>query len=135
MKGQVKQIVEKKTKDGKQYWTLLVGKDSYSVFDQKYIEGLKAGDPVEYNWSSSGRFKNITGLKKLEPGQELDEPFEPNYRDRRIVRMACLKYATALTDGSKLEVKNKGAVVHDVAKDFEKYILGEEKAEEDPVEV
>lgn len=130
MKGVIDKIWQNKTKAGKPYWVLGIGGENYSVWDKNFIEGLEEGTPVEYEWTPSGDFKKITGVREIEMDPNL-EPERPNYRNQQIVRMSCIKSATALVSNSDANPNEKGEITLGLARKFEKYVAqGDEGTEE-----
>ncbi|MBW6462307.1 MAG: hypothetical protein K0B07_04645 [DPANN group archaeon] len=65
MEGIVESISEpKKSRNGKSYFIIGISRDSFSVWEPSYIENICVGDTVEYSYSVSGNFKNITLIEK-----------------------------------------------------------------------
>jgi hypothetical protein len=129
MKGIVDKIWKNKTDDGKPYFVLKIGGEKYSVWDNKYMEGLEEGAAVEYESAQSGKFKKITEMKKidLEPG--IDPP-ERKSRDRNgqeIVRMSCIRSAAALVADFGASPEEKAEITLGLARRFEKYVIDPEE--------
>ena len=129
MKGVVDKIWKNKTDDGKPYFVLKIGGEKYSVWDNKYVEGLEEGAVVEYESAQSGKFKKITDMKKidLEPG--IDPP-ERKPRDRNgqeIVRMSCIRSAAALVADFGAPPEEKADITLGLARRFEKYVIDPEE--------
>jgi len=131
MKGVVDKIWENETKDGRKYWVLSIDGEKYSVWDPKYIEGLQEGDVVDYQIRKSGNFKQIKELVVLEHEPESQLVVENEYKNRQIARMACLKYATTMLTGTEMSPEEMGQTALNMAKEFEKYVLGD--GDEEPL--
>jgi len=122
MKGVIDKIWGNKTGAGKDYWVLTLGGERYSVWDSKYMRGIREGTTVEYDWAESGDFKKITGINILEGG-DIEPSVRPGYKDQQIVRMACLKSASSLLSSLDAEPDQKGEVTLGLARKFEKYVM------------
>jgi len=57
MQRTIEKIWENQTRDKKKYHVLEIGREKYSVWDNKLIEGLGEGSRIEYDWKRSGDFK------------------------------------------------------------------------------
>jgi hypothetical protein len=119
MNGRIQKILEKRDKG---YWLVNIDGQSYSVWDPKYLTDLKTGDGVEYEWKESGKFRNITNLKKLDLTPDPDNSQQPD-RDLKIIRMSCLKSATCLLPHMPDEVTDRMDYVMSAARKFEEYVL------------
>jgi hypothetical protein len=118
MKGRINRISEKRDKG---YWLVDIDSQSYSVWDQDFLSGLKPGDIVDYEWKATGKFRNITSLRKLDPDQGSSD-CPDSERDLRIVRMSCLKSASCLLPYLPEDV-DRAEYVLSAARKFEDYIL------------
>lgn len=121
MKGVIDKIWENKTKEGKKYWVLNIDGEKYSVWDKKYMEGIQEGSAVEYEWAASGDFRKVTGIKKIEIDPDFN-PGERNAKNHQIIRMSCLKSATALVSNIDGKPDEKGEITLGIARRFEKYV-------------
>jgi len=115
MEGKIEKIWENE-KNGKRYWVLEIGGEKYSVWDEKYVDGLSEGSVVDYNWRQSGNFRKITDLRKLDV-----QPL--NTKNEQIVRMSCLRTAGEIISGERLDLRLKIERVLDTSKIFEKYVV------------
>jgi len=115
MEGKIEKIWENE-KNGKRYWVLEIGGEKYSVWDEKYVDGLSEGSVVDYNWRQSGNFRKITDLRKLDV-----QPL--NSKNEQIVRMSCLRTAGEIISGERLDLRLKIERVLDTSKIFEKYVV------------
>lgn len=128
MKGILERIEEKESKNGGSYWLLTIGNEKYSAFERKDIEGVAEGDTVNVNYKKAGKYKNITELKKVGNGH--DEELYRMDKENRIVRMSSLKSASEIVSGLKLGLPEKVEATLATAKDFERYITGEQAKSE-----
>ena len=115
MEGKIEKIWENE-KNGKRYWVLEIGGEKYSVWDEKYVEGLSEGSVVDYDWRQSGNFRKITDLRRLDV-----QPL--NSKNEQIVRMSCLRTAGEIISGERLDLRLKIERVLDTSKIFEKYVF------------
>jgi len=129
MKGIIDKIWKNKTDDGKPYFVLKIEGEKYSVWDNKYMEGLDEGAAVEYESTQSGKFKKITDMRKI----ELEARFEPPERKSRdrngeeIVRMSCIRSAAALVADFGAPPEEKAEITLGLARKFEKYVIDPEE--------
>jgi hypothetical protein len=129
MKGVVDKVWENKTDDGKPYFVLKIGGEKYSVWDKKYMDGIEEGSMVEYESAQSGKFKKITGMKKidLEPGIDPPERKPRNRNGQEIVRMSCIRSAAALVADFGAPPEEKANIALGLARRFEKYVIDPEE--------
>lgn len=128
MEGRIDKIWENETKDKKKYHVLEIGEDRYSVWHTKLLNGIQEGDSINYEWKNSGNFKKITDLRKI----DLEPVTEPYVRDRKsidIIRMSCLRSASEILNGLPMDLDSKTGLALDIAKEFEKYVIGSEEGE------
>jgi hypothetical protein len=124
MRGTIEKLWEREDRNGRRYFLLEIGGQRYSLWDEDLMDGLGEGIPVEYQWKQAGKYRNLTSVKR--DGRYRPLP-GPERRDRDMVRMSCLKSAASLLSSSDLPPDEKGDVTLDLAKQFEKYILGDEQ--------
>ena len=126
MKGIIDKIWENKTKAGKKYWVLSIGGDNYSVWDKKYLEEIQEGSTVEYEWTPSGDYRKVTGIKKIETeadiNLEINVEGKPNPRNQQIVRMSCIKSASLLVSNFDVHPIERGEITLGLARKFENYV-------------
>lgn len=136
MKGKISKMWINSLGDGRTYATLQIGEDRYQLWDQEQIKSISQGDTIEYDFSKSGRYKNISKLTKVMASKKKPEEEHasiiPLYKgkldretikSREIVRMSCLKSALyASSDLIDYEFDEKTDKIIEVAKKFEKYI-------------
>ena len=120
MKGKIDKIWENESKDGKKYWVLSINGKRYSVWDEDYLNGVDEGAMVEYNWKKSGKYQNITELRKIRS----EDPYLIQ-KDEQIVRMSCLKSASELLSGMDMEPEKKADMAIGIARKFHKYVKGD----------
>ena len=122
MKGTIEKIWENKTKNGQKYQVVSIDGRKYSLWDAKASEGLAEGAAVEYKWRQSGNYRHITDIEPV--------PYEPNesnglgLRDQRILKMSCLKSASAILASLDVPAEEKIDMTLSTARKFEKYITG-----------
>ena len=129
MKGVIDKIWKNETDDGKPYLVLRIGGEKYSVWDQKYMEGIEEGSTVEYESAQSGKFKKITDMRKidLEPGIDPSERKPRNRSGQEIVRMSCIRSAAALVADFGAPPEEKAEITLGLARRFEKYVIDPEE--------
>jgi hypothetical protein len=127
MKGVIDRIFQNETAAKKKYWVLSIGGERYSVWDEKYIKGLKEGNEIDFDWAPSGDYKKITDISKI----SMDPTDLPHSsRETQILRMSCLKSASSLLSGTDLTPEEKGTSTLNLAKKFEKYVTVDEESHE-----
>lgn len=67
MKGTIDNIEDKKKKNGEPYQVITIDDQWYSVWEFELIKGLEYGQIVEFEFTESGKYKNLTEIKAL-PG-------------------------------------------------------------------
>ena len=131
MKGKLTGIRRIKLNDGRVYEALSIGGKTYNLWDSEYIGKLKPGDTIDYEFTQSGKYKNIKKLAIVNaPPAESSEqknpgkPINPLLRkDIEIVRMSCIKSALYITnDLIELNPDEKAEKTVEVARVFEKYV-------------
>ena len=119
MKGKIEAIEIRDLEDGRSYASLVIDGEKYSLWDKDMMQRLREGDIVQYEWKQSGNFRNITSIEPENDRNYLSE------KDRTIVRMSCLKSASEILSTAQLEIEKKGDFALEMAKYFEKYVLGD----------
>jgi len=125
MKGQVEKVWNNETLDGRQYKVLQINGERYSLWDDKYLDKIKEGQAVDFEFKESGEFRNITEIYDSSMNKEKETEFE-DQKLRKTIRMSCLKSASRVLTGSKIPYKNRGDRAIELAKKFEKYIDDED---------
>jgi len=121
MKGEVEKVWDNETLDGRRYQVLQINGERYSVWDEKYLDKIKEGQAVDFEFKESGEFRNITEIYDSSLKEEKEAEFE-DHKLRKTIRMSCLKSASRVLTGSKIPYKNRGDRAVELAKKFEKYI-------------
>ena len=106
--------------DGREYVSVNIDGEKFSLWDKEYFGKLKAGDTVEYKWRQSGRYKNIT---EIEPTNTHSYPGNNDDRNGQIARMSCLKSASELLANAHMDPLDKATLALDIAKKYEAYIF------------
>ena len=118
MKGRIERIEEKHARNGQTYLLLSIEGQNYSLWDGKAFDGVHEGDLVEYKWKQSGYYRNITDIGSV------DEPSGngQSSRDVHILKMSCLKSASAILGNLDCEPDERVTLTIGAARKFEKYI-------------
>ena len=121
MRGIIEQVWENESKNGKEYLTVQIGGERYSIWDKKYFDQLHEGMEIEYDVKESGNFRHLNDIK---PVQENRPPvYHPNGKDRQIARLSCLKSASEILAPAHIDVNDKRDMVVDTARFFERYVF------------
>jgi len=124
MRGVIEQIWENESKNGKEYLTLEIGGERYSVWDKKYFGQLHEGMEIDYEVKESGNFKHLNDIRPIErPNQSGNYT---NHKDKQITRLSCLKSASEIMAPLHMEFNTKRDMVIDTARYFERYVLEED---------
>jgi len=121
MKGEVEKVWKNETEDGRRYEVFQIGGETYSLWDEDYLDRRQEGQSLEFDFKESGDFKNITEI--YEPSK--NEEKEPGYGDQKLkktIRMSSLKSASRVLTGSKIPYQNRAEKAIEIAKKLEKYI-------------
>jgi len=122
MKGEVEKVWKNETQDGRRYEVLQINGDRYSLWEEDYLDRVQEGQSLEFDFRESGEFKNITKIyEKPESGSE-EKRNEYDGRNRKIVRMSCLRSASQILGGSRIPAGERAEKTIEIAKKFEKYI-------------
>ena len=126
MKGIVDKIEEKHAKNGQKYLLLSIDGQNYSLWDGKTFDRVHEGERIEYKWKASGDYRNITDIEPLEtPSENGGNGNGYNDRDVHILRMSCLKSASAIFGNLDAEPDERVKITIGAARQFEKYIKDE----------
>lgn len=120
MKGRIEGIEEKQAKNGRTYLLLSIGGQNCSLWDGKLFDNVKEGDMVDYKWKQSGEYRNIT---EIAPADEPSGNGQP-VREVQILKMSCLKSASAILANLGCEPDERVAFTIEAARKFEKYVTG-----------
>ena len=122
MKGEVEKVWKNETQDGRRYEVLQINGDRYSLWEEDYLDRVQEGQSLEFDFRESGEFKNITKIyEKPESGSE-EKRNEYDGRNRKIVRMSCLRSASKVLTGSRIPSQERAEKTIEIAKKFEKYV-------------
>jgi len=122
MKGEVEKVWKNETQDGRRYEVLQISGERYSLWEEDYLDRVQEGQSLEFDFRESGEFKNITKIyEKPESGSE-EKRNEYDGRNRKIVRMSCLRSASKVLTGSRIPSQERAEKTIEIAKKFEKYV-------------
>jgi len=122
MKGEVEKVWKNETQDGRKYEVLQINGERYSIWEEDYLDRIQEGQTLEFDFKESGDFKNITRIyEKPETGPE-EKRNEYEDRNRKIIRMSCLRSASRVLTGSRIPSQERAEKTIEIAKRFEKYI-------------
>ena len=123
MLGKIEKLWQNQAQNGQPYLVLAIEGQRYSLWDREWLDKLREGDIVDYDWKQAGKFRNVTSIH-LTNGDH--RSYSPSDRSQQIARMSCLKSASAIFSNLDLEPKKKVRLTIAAAKHFEKYIsMGE----------
>jgi len=125
MQGTVNRIWHNQRADGSEYWVVSVDGLRYSTWDENLVRGIREGDTVEFAFNRSGRYRNLTALKRASPPPfTTADKLVPSPKSLRIVRMSCLRTAAEMVKDSTLLPEQKVSLVLTIAQRLEKHVLG-----------
>jgi len=129
MRGMLKEIQEMDLKDGRRYWRLNIDGRVYSLWDEDMAEHLNEEMEIEYEFKNSGKYRNITEIRPVNPGSNPSN--NPGYKnpeisekDLQVIRMSSLKSAVSLLADLDGELDGKVDLTLEIAEKFERYIVG-----------
>lgn len=128
MKGTLQTIEEKQKRDGSSFYQLGINGASYSLFDEKLLQGIQEGDAVNFTYFKNGKYSNIKSLEKFTAPQNGGNGSANRYSPEGI-KLSCLRSATELLSDSKMDAEKKVNYVLEAAKRFEEYATGKEEDE------
>ena len=124
MKGEVEKVWKNETEDGRKYEVFQINGERYSLWEEDYLDKIQQGQALEFDYKESGDFKNIT--KIYEPGEEkANEKKCGCKRSEQIVKMSCLRSASAILAGSEIPCSERAEKTIETARRFEKYLYEE----------
>jgi len=122
MKGEVEKVWRNEAQDGRRYEVLQISGQRYSLWEEDYLDRIQEGQSLEFDFRESGDFKNITRIyEKPESGSE-EKRNGYDGRNRKIVRMSCLRSASQILGGSRIPAGERAEKTIEIAKKFEKYV-------------
>jgi hypothetical protein len=130
MRGIIEQVWENESKNGKDYLTVQIEGERYSVWDKKYFDQLQEGMEIEYDVKESGNFRHLNDIRPVErpaatpsSGPQANSHINHNSKDRQITRLSCLKSASEICAPLHMELDTKRDKVIDTARYFERYVF------------
>jgi hypothetical protein len=124
MKGKVEEISRQISKKGDEYLRVTIDGEKYTIWEPDYFDLIKEGDIIDFEYTESTQWKNITDLAVACPTTD-EGPERGKYlrlKDRQIARMSCLKSAAYLLANLEGDSSEKGQDTLSLAKIFERYI-------------
>jgi len=124
VKGIVDRIWRNERDDGSQYWVISIDGQRYSAFDKQVVGEVQEGESVEFAYTKSGRYKNLTALKRTGASAfTTADRLSIRSESLRIVRMSCLRTAAEMLKDTTLLPEQKVALAINMAQKMEKHIL------------
>ncbi|MDK2464137.1 MAG: hypothetical protein QI223_05140 [Candidatus Korarchaeota archaeon] len=125
MQGTIERIWENERADGSKYWVVTIDGKRYSTLEQDLLQGLQRGDAVEFTFTTSGRYKNLLAIRKLDDQQfRTADTLVVSAEALRIVRMNCLRTAAEMLKDTTLLPEHKVAMAISMAERLEAHVLG-----------
>lgn len=131
MKGEVEKLWKNKTEDGRKYEVFQINGERYSLWEEDYLDRIQEGQALEFDYKESGDFKNITKIY----GPNFKDTKEKNCgcrKSEQIVKMSCLRSASAILAGSEIPSSERAEKTIETARRFEKYLNEEGFDESSP---
>jgi hypothetical protein len=132
VQGTVGKIWHNQRADGSQYWVLSIDGQRYSTWDSSLVANIQEGDPVEFAFTNSGRYRNLTAIKRL-PGSPFitADKLVPGAGTLRSIRMSCLRTAAEMLKDTTFLPEQRVSLSIAMAKRLENHVLGLPEAEPD----
>lgn len=132
VQGTVSKIWHNQRADGSEYWVLLIDGQRYSTWDSNLIANIEEGDSVEFAFTHSGRYRNLTALKRL-PGSPFitADKLIPSAGTLRSIRMSCLRTAAEMLKDTTFLPEQRVSLSIAMAKRLENHVLGSPEAQPD----
>ena len=125
MQGTLDSIRRSERSDGSEYWVLSIGGQRHSAWDSDLVEGVEAGDRVEFAFTNAGRYRNLTALKRLAAADPATAALAPVPESLRIVRMNCLRTAAEMLNNTALLPEQRLSTAIALAERLERHVLGQ----------
>ncbi len=126
MRGTIERVWENERADGSKYWVVSIDGKRYSTWDPGLLQGIQSGDAVEFTFTTSGRYKNLLAIKKLDDQQfRTADTLVVNPEALRIVRMNCLRTAAEMLKDTTLLPEQKVSMAISMAQRLEAHVLGD----------
>lgn len=126
MRGTIERIWQNERADGSKYWVVSIDGKRYSTWDPGLLQGIQSGDAVEFTFTTSGRYKNLLAIKKLDDRQfRTADTLVVSPDALRIVRMNCLRTAAEMLKDTTLLPEKKVSMAISMAQRLEAHVLGD----------
>ncbi len=124
VQGVVERIWHNERADGSKYWVLAIGGKRYSTWDRQLIENIREGDTVGFAFTHSGRYRNLTALRRS-PGPSIitTGTLVRVPEALRATRMSCLRAAAELLKETTLLPEQRLSLAITLAERMEEYVL------------
>ncbi len=133
--GKVDNVWKNERADGSEYWVVSIDGKRYSTWDGTVAGNVQSGDPVEFAFTTSGRYRNLTALKRAPVGSApADELVQLPPEPVRIIRMNCLRTAAEMLKDSTLLPEQKASMAIALAARLEAHVLFAPVASQEPTE-
>jgi hypothetical protein len=130
VQGTVDKIWHNQRADGSEYWVLLIDGQRYSTWDKSLVANVQEGDLVEFAFTHSGRYRNLTALKRLPSSPFVTaDRLLPCAGTLRSIRTSCLRTAAEMLKDTTLLPEQKVSLSIAMAKRLENHVLGSPEAQ------
>lgn len=124
VQGTVDKIWHNQRADGSEYWVLSIDGKRYSTWDKNMVAHIREGDSVEFTFTDSGRYRNLTALKRLSGSVPTTvDKMAPRPESLRTVKMNCLRTAAEMLKDTTLLPEQKVALAINMAQELENHVL------------
>jgi len=124
VQGTVEKIWHNRRADGTEYWVLTIDGKRYSTWDSEHVAYIREGESVEFAFTQSGRFLNLTAIRRIDGTVRISsDKIRVNNECRCNVRINCLRTAAEMLKGSTSLPEQKVDLAINMAQNFEKYVL------------
>jgi len=124
VQGTVQRVWCNRRADGSKYWVFSIDGRRYSTWNRDMAEGIRVGDRVEFAFTDSGRYRNLTALTRLPASRPWSaDSLGMQPKSLRVVRMNCLRIAAELVKETTLLPEQKLAIATTMAKRLERHVL------------
>ncbi len=111
--------------DGSEYWALSINGERYTIWEKDLIADIKEGDLVEFAFTFSGRYRNLTGIRRLASSAfTTADKLVSDPTSLRITRMNCLRTAAEMLKDTTLLPEQKVSLAITMAQQLENHVLG-----------
>jgi len=124
VQGIVDRIWHNQRADGSEFWVLSIDGQRYSTWDKNLVASVQEGDSVEFAFTESGRYRNLTALKRTGASAfTTADKLRISPESLRIVRMNCLRNAAEMLKDTTLLPEQKVALAINMAQELENHVL------------